>query len=523
MSDIGYDGADISDIYYYNSSASTENITFACDYNKSTQTGSTTTWYVDINSYTFDVVKARIRIYEYTALPSPKNFYLRSTGAWQTITSSGLKSFTESVYIAIGDIIGIEFEITNTSGSQKTLYLGANNSTFGYDVFFENGVFIDGSAYGAGNRWDDIILDQSIILYASMSSEPPDPDPESGGDGDTDIPVDTCRLLGGPYEIGEYFDNYWGTNGGYIQDIDTISSPTRALISVEMPWGYEKYVNEILLGNTTYTYDNPNNANEHYSLKIQIFDGSPDSVYDIYECWWMETSDGSKYVKASGNDSYFGNTWGTAYRTVGKGFQNVGSDGSVTVEEGYYGGETLSNLNPPQTMSMNIQSGSHTEAPTTVMVSGDALTTNFTSARNDSINWANLTYLQRSSSIAANGTIYAFEFKAGAVGFNGSLKFKILRLIGSNYEYIGGTDAFTHTLDAGEIVSNVVVDGIDVQSGDLIAMFVAGATKVTYATSGGASMFAYGVFGYDVVGTTPTSAWGDTSLSYSIGVKTYGI
>ena len=318
-------------------------------------------------------------------------------------------------------------------------------------------------------------------------------------------------------DTGHVYTSYSGYGDITIQSNDC-DSPIATLITITDPWS-NNHTNQIMSIGTIKTFTS---GSEAYTVEMtDMFCGVETTWSDYTECWY--TDDGNRYVKPSGSNSDIGNNWANAWQTAGYGFQNIPSEKDLYVEEGYYGGETLSNLNPPQTMSMYIQPGSHTEAPTTVMVSGDALATNFTSARNDSINWANLTYLQRSSSIAANGTIYSFEFKAGAVGFNGSLKFKILRLVGSNYEYIGGTDAFSHTLAAGEIVSNVIVDGIDVQSGDLIAMFVAGATKVTYATSGGASMLVYGVFGYDVVGTTPTSAWGDTALSYSIGVKTYGV
>ena len=321
--------------------------------------------------------------------------------------------------------------------------------------------------------------------------------------------AEACQESGTLY-TGNTYNGY-----GDIYHKNLSSGPYVSLCDITPPWG-GTLTDELLTEDVPETYSS---GAERYVITMHdAFIGAETKSAEFTECWWTE--DGKRYVKPSGLNTALGNNWDNAWRTAGYGFQNIPSGKDLYVEEGYYGGETLSNLNPPQTMKMYIQPGSHTEVPTTVMISGDTLATNFTSARNDPLSWASFTYLQRSASIAANGTIYAFEFEAGASGFSGSIKFKILRLVGSNYEYVGGTGAFSYVLDRYDIVSSVVVDGIDVQSGDLIAIYISGATKTTYCTAGGTSIL---VNASDVTGTTPTSSWGDTSLSDSIGVKTYGI
>lgn len=506
MADIGYDGATSEDFNYHDSTAGTKNITLCCDYQPTGETGSTTTWSVEIDSYTFDVVKARLRIYEYIPA-SPKIFALRSSGAWKTITSTGIKSFTESLYVGEGDIIGIEFELTNTSGSAKSIYFGAA-STSNKDIFFEYSAFTNGSAYGAGDRWDAITLNASVKLYAALTAAPPNPDPGSGGAGASSTPADGCNDISSTYEVGEYFDNYWGTNGGYIEDIDTASSPKRAMVTVEMPWGWEKLDDEIIYVGTVKTFTNPNNANEHYSLELEVFSGSPSTVYDIVECWWRTNLNDGKYVRAAGDDSLFGNTWNTAYKTVGKGFQNVGENGYLFVEEGLYGGENLSLLNPSNTIQMNIQPMQHDEYPCEVKVANHTLFGAGCQCVSTSSGFyapsTGRTMFSKLAPFSGSGNITKFCAYAAGSAAGRQCRLKVFRQDGTDIDFVGES-ALQSFASAG--LHTYTISPIAVQKGDYIGLWTTMTVAYENRVSPPSGLGIFYKAGSNITSTTAESTW----------------
>jgi hypothetical protein len=172
--------------------------------------------------------------------------------------------------------------------------------------------------------------------------------------------VDACQSHSGKYYTGNTI-NGWGSV--YISSIS--SNPYKAMTNIITPWG-ESLTSEVFYDGVTRTFDKDGGM-EHWSLKLEItcFTGWGCWVYNPYECWWSDKS--VYYVKTTGNDSSFGGSWATAFKTITKGAQTVPDGGQLFIEEGTYNNETQ--IQPTvDNASYIIQPTSHTEAACTVTV-----------------------------------------------------------------------------------------------------------------------------------------------------------
>lgn len=183
---------------------------------------------------------------------------------------------------------------------------------------------------------------------------------------------EACQSTGAIYAGTQYNSDY-GVASIHLVEI----SPTGAhnqLCNVTTPWG-DVHNSEVLEYEVLETYSRSITGGTEYYTLYCTFVVYSETAYAIYtECWW--TDDGNRYVKITGSDSALGNNWANAWLTMGYGFQNIPSGKDLYVEEGFYTGETLSNLNPPQTMSMYIQPSGHTESACEVWVMDESAINN---------------------------------------------------------------------------------------------------------------------------------------------------
>lgn len=178
--------------------------------------------------------------------------------------------------------------------------------------------------------------------------------------GTTGAVADACQEHDGKYYVGNTISGYASV---YITQIS--SSPYKAMVNIITPWG-ESLTSEVFYDKVTRTFDKDGGM-EHWSLKLEMtcFSGVGCWVYDPYECWWSDKS--VYHVKTTGNDSSFGGSWATAFKTVTKGAQTVPNGGTLFIEEGTYNNETQ--IQPTvNNASYIIQPASHTEAPCTVTI-----------------------------------------------------------------------------------------------------------------------------------------------------------
>ena len=195
---------------------------------------------------------------------------------------------------------------------------------------------------------------------------------------------------------------------------------------------------------------------------------------------------------------------------MGYGFQNIPSGKDLYVEEGLYGGETLSNLDPPQTMSMYIQPSGHIEASCKVAVSDtDVFTDGTINATESGLN--NIyTWIFPSTSISFDGTLEFFDF---LVADPGTYKLKIFRDDGTNFIFIGESPYYTVS---GTGTYTNAPCSITVEAGDIIGIKTVGC-YIDAITSVSTSYFKNG----DITSDSLKSSWQSTS-TYDASIEVSG-
>ena len=276
-------------------------------------------------------------------------------------------------------------------------------------------------------------------------------------------PIPQTSQSTGEVDKGDVYTGY-----GAIQLTDIQCTGThKALFNLQTPWGDTHNSNILASGESVTKSRAISGGTEYYKITVSNIDCINGDV-TFTEQWWSD--DGSRYVKTVGSDSALGTTWGVAWKTMGYGFQNIPSGKDLYVEQGLYGSETLSNINPPQTMSMYIQPSGHTEAKCKVAVcntdtfdDGNFLTTVAGTSRGVTHIWADVP-------ISFDGTLHFFDFKTTNADA-GSIKIKVFRDDGTNYVYIGESPLYyTNAIDT---FYNAQCD-INVQAGDLIGSYSTG-------------------------------------------------
>lgn len=282
---------------------------------------------------------------------------------------------------------------------------------------------------------------------------------------------ETCQSTGLIYAGSSYNSSY---GSAVIQIVEI--SPTGAhnqLCNITTPWG-TTHNSEVLEYEVLKTYSRSiTGGTEYYTLycTFVVYSESSGAIYT--ECWYTDL--GKRYVKTTGSDSALGTTWGVAWKTTGYGFQNIPSGKDLYVEEGLYGGETLSNLNPPQTMKMYSQPEGHTEAQCNVWVSDETVFSDGNFSTGTVSNWATsgITIIDPFQTISYNGILKAFSYYAANPGTRNG-KLKIFRDDGTNYNYIGESESFSFTGSSPGTLHDYNKCNVTVQAGDIIGIYLDG-------------------------------------------------
>ena len=319
-------------------------------------------------------------------------------------------------------------------------------------------------------------------------------------------PSETCQSTGLIYAGSIYYSDY-GIASIHIVEISEAGAHNQ-LCNIVTPWGTE-YDSEILEYEVLETYSRSITGGTEYYTLYCTFVVSGESAGAIYtECWYTDL--GKRYVKTTGSDSALGNNWANAWLTMGYGFQNIPSGKDLYVEEGLYGGETLSNLDPPQTMSMYIQPSEHIEASCKVAVSDtDVFTDGTINATESGLN--NIyTWIFPSTSISFDGTLEFFDF---LVADPGTYKLKIFRDDGTNFIFIGESPYYTVS---GTGTYTNAPCSITVEAGDIIGIKTVGC-YIDAITSVSTSYFKNG----DITSDSLKSSWQSTS-TYDASIEVSG-
>ena len=313
---------------------------------------------------------------------------------------------------------------------------------------------------------------------------------------------ETCQSTGLIYAGSSYNSSY----GSAVVQIVEIS-PTGAhdqLCNITTPWG-STHNSEILEYEVLKTYSRSiTGGTEYYTLycTFVVYSESAGAIYT--ECWYTDL--GNRYVKTTGSDSALGTTWGVAWKTVGYGFQNIPSGKDLYVEEGLYSSETYSNIDPPQTTSMYIQPVGHTEAACEVHVY-DGVPPTITgglvcadNAPDEAILSPIYTFIMTGHAVDLDGYITDWCVRQGSVGNSDSIKLKVFRDNGTEYIFIGETDAISSSVASTATGSCV----IHVQSGDLLAIKCTVGIGCGIYTDGASTL--KGLLG-DITSDTNKSSW----------------
>lgn len=367
-----------------------------------------------------------------------------STG-WTTNTTTDAQKIAvtgASLSIAVGEYIG--------------LIIHANDSEYTYIAYTGSGTdsYVDtkkASYITTGTAIKKVI--GAIDVYGKYEYNHSNSDP---------IPHTSQST--GEVDKGDVYIGY-----GAIQLTDIQCTGTyKALFNLQTPWGDTHNSNILAVGESVTKSRAITGGTEYYKITVSNIDCINGDV-TFTEQWWSD--DGNRYVKTSGSDSALGTTWDVAWKTAGYGFQNIPSGKDLYVEEGLYSSETLSNLDPSQTMSMYIQPVGHTEAPCKIFITDEippTITGGLVCADNTptAIMSATWTFLMTGHTVDISGFITDWCIRQGAVGSTSSVKLKIFRDNGTEYEFIGESDPITSY--SGSI--NTGTCTIHVKSGDMIGV-----------------------------------------------------
>ena len=276
------------------------------------------------------------------------NYEIRSSSDWLGGSDTSIGYFNpreishDSLGITMynGDYIGVLFDFTRTGGTNEKIILPTDD----YDTTNHGKYKTDSSLL---TSWDLLSYPENgrIYLYGELVE-----DPNSGGGGEEEenpigggiggTPKQSCHTDSGIYEVGETTVDTWGKL--QPQDFGTSGGEDAVYVDMVYPWDEdgEWQTDEVLVDGVTKVFDNPDDPIEHVSYNVNLFIGSPSTMYDIYECWWKESETGDVYVSLDGSDSNFGTYWDDAYRTMTKGVSEVSDGQFVNIDEGIYASET---------------------------------------------------------------------------------------------------------------------------------------------------------------------------------------
>lgn len=273
--------------------------------------------------------------------------------------------------------------------------------------------------------------------------------------------MEDCQESGTIFTGSKYFGY------GDIYHKNLVSGPYVSLCDITPPWTSTPIVDELLTEDVPETYSS---GTQRYVVTMHdAFIGVETKSAEFTECWY--TDDGKRYVKITGSNSALGNNWTNSWKTMGHGFQNIPSGKDLYVEEGLYGGETLSNFNPPQTMNMYIQPIGHTEAQCNVWVSDDdAWSTGNVGGAASWYPGVPLILIDTTVTVPFTGKMHAFGCYKDNSG-ESSARVVIYRGDATYFNFIAGSD--TVTLSQGSH-DYLLTTPIDVQGGDIIALMIYG-------------------------------------------------
>lgn len=271
-----------------------------------------------------------------------------------------------SLTIEKGGIVTIVYRVKYSVDGEHYDYVitpynmqGPNNSNYGYWYEWGNGCDVTpeydvshANTYGA----DSVVVEIDTGTGGGVGGEP----------------KSSCHTDDNNYEVGEETEDTWGVlvprSFGESQDKNAV------WCDITFPWDDEgEYVeDEVLRHLETKEFQN-GDTNEYCSYKVEIFDGDPSTMYNIYECWWEEHPTGDRFVDGiNGDDSNFGYEWDSAFATIEKGVNDVESGGTVHIYPYLYDGE---NINTPSecTLLVDNRPDTNVEDSNNEYINGDTV------------------------------------------------------------------------------------------------------------------------------------------------------
>jgi hypothetical protein len=399
------------------------------------------------------------------------NYEIRSSSDWLggSDTSIGYFNPREISHDSLGitmykdDYIGVLFDFTRTGGTNEKIILPTDD----YDTTNHGKYKTDSSLL---TSWDLLSYPENgrIYLYGELVE-----DPNSGGGGEEEenpigggiggTPKQSCHTDSGTYEVGETTTDTWGKL--QPQDFGTSGGEDAVYVDIVYPWDEdgEWQTDEVLVDGVTEVFDNPDDPTEQVSYNVNLFIGSPSTMYDIYECWWKESETGDVYVSLDGSDSNFGTYWDDAYRTMTKGVSEVSDGQFVNIDEGIYASET----SPfPNNKSCNFEIRTDRIFFTVDTDSGTPMkTTDYVIDTYTYINMDDILRIEPATTVPNTGILYGFRTYIESV--SGYIRLKIYREDGDYFRFVGQSDKF-YIDTTGETF--MFPCEINVQSGDIIGL-----------------------------------------------------
>jgi hypothetical protein len=310
-------------------------------------------------------------------------------------------------------------------------------------------------------------------------------------------------------DTGHVYTTYNGYGDITIQSNDC-DPPIATLITITDPWS-NNHTDQIMSIGTIKTFTS---GSEVYTVEMtDMFCGVETTWSDYTECWWTE--DGNRYVKTSGSNSTLGNSWANAWLTMGYGFQNIPSGKDLYVEEGLYGGETLSNMNPPQTMKMYIQSSGHTEAVCKVVVSDDSVINEFTAGNTINTDFTTLTLISLTNTYSNTFYVYKVRLQGATGGFAGYFKLKSFTSDATTFYYVDESDLMYASCAAGAYVDVYLPTAFKVNSGEHLSVYGSSGAVNCRFVNGGTTYWKSG----DITTDTLKSAMSTYSFSHGFQIS----
>ena len=413
-------------------------------------------------------------------------------GSWHNAGSTAkqlISVSSGSLGISTGNYVGIVFEVPANTSQNTFIYTknGGSSLTNYYQI---SGTYITS---GTATSMSNPPLD--IYGYGEYTHSNTDPIPQTS-------------QSTGALSVDEVYTGYGAIR---LTDIDCVGTFS-ALFEMQSPWGSTDNTVVLENGESETLSRSITGGTEYYTVTVTNINCVANTV-TFTETWWSDV--GKRYVKTAGDDSALGTTWDVAWLTMGYGFQNIPSSKDLYVEEGLYGGETLSNLNPPQTMNMYIQPSGHTEAACNVFVSDDTVFTDgYVSGILNNNSHYGQTLIDPNSLITQNGRLIAFSYYAPSSA--NQVKFKIFRSDGTNYTLVGESVLYTFSGSGWKYFNKC---SIDVQINDILAVYTAGTTP-SIGRIAGSVKYKYKVG--DISGTTTIVSWTDWLYDHQIAMQAHG-